>query len=79
VLLSTPVGRTLGKVIHRLSNTSNQGNRNGEDENGENVENEEKPEKPVKSGWTYRLTKPFVKPEPTTPDFNKDVENMVLR
>lgn len=65
-LMSTPGAKTLSKVIRRLSTTRlNNGNKNMESE--------------AKPGWSYRLTKPFVKPELTTPDFQKDVESSALR
>ncbi|KAI1618907.1 hypothetical protein EDD36DRAFT_45166 [Exophiala viscosa] len=32
-----------------------------------------------KTGWTYRFTKRFERPELTTPDYNKDSENMTMR
>lgn len=65
-LMSTPGAKTLSKVISRLSNTGlNNENKKGETE--------------TKAGWSYRLTKPFMKPELTTADYNKDFESSALR
>lgn len=66
-LMSTPGARTLSKVISRLSNT------------GLNDDESKKEDPEPKAGWSYRLTKPFVKPELTTPDFSKDFESAALR
>ncbi|KAK5056063.1 hypothetical protein LTR84_012614 [Exophiala bonariae] len=65
-LMSTPGARTLSKVISRLSNTGL-----GDESKKDDAE--------PKAGWSYRLTKPFVKPELTTPDFSKDHESAALR
>ncbi|KEF59771.1 uncharacterized protein A1O9_04619 [Exophiala aquamarina CBS 119918] len=65
-LMSTPGAKALSKVIRRLSNT-------GLNNDNKSVESDSK------LGWSYRLTKPFMKPELTTPDFQKDVESSALR
>ena len=75
-MMASPVGKTLGKVITKLS-TTNLRKRHSEDL--EEVDKEPNPGKDEKPGWTYRFTRRFEKSELTTPDFNKDVENMVLR
>lgn len=72
-LLASPVGKTLGKVITKLSTTNLRENRDC------NSGSQKKNKDTERSGWTYRLTKPFEKSELTTPDYNQDVENMVLR
>lgn len=65
-LMSTPGVKTLSKVISRLSNAG--------------MKNENKKEEGEgRGGWSYRLTKPFVKPELTTADYNKDFESSALR
>lgn len=69
-LMSTPGARTLGKVISRLSNTGL---------TDETKKETKKEGMESKAGWSYRLTKPFVKPELTTPDFSKDHESAALR
>lgn len=85
-LMASPLGRQLGKVIHRLSRTSIDDNRpNGEGDEAvvehkrPEVETRDDPEGSQKLGWSYRLTKRFVRSELTTPDFNHDAENMALR
>ncbi|KAK5324200.1 hypothetical protein LTR20_008114 [Exophiala xenobiotica] len=75
-LMASPVGKTLGKVITKLSTTNLH---RGHNEDHEQVETKPNHEKDEKSGWTYRLTKRFEKSALTTPDFNKDDENMALR
>ncbi len=75
-LMASPVGKTLGKVITKLSTTNL---RKGHSEDLEEVDKEPNPGKDEKPGWTYRFTRRFEKSELTTPDFHKDVENMVLR
>ncbi|KAK6383804.1 hypothetical protein LTS17_003096 [Exophiala oligosperma] len=71
-LLATPVGQTLGKLITKLSSTSLRENRDANSAPKKTKDSD-------KSGWTYKLTKPFEKSELTTPDYNQDIENMVLR
>jgi len=65
-LMSTPGAKTLSKVIRRLSTPSANNDNKG-------MESE------AKQGWSYRLTKPFTKPELTTPDFHQDFESSALR
>jgi hypothetical protein len=78
-LMSTPVGRTLGKVIGRLGATHIDDTQNDENAHTQIVEPKENLKKDPKSSWTYRFTKRFEKPDLTTPDFNEDVESMGLR
>jgi hypothetical protein len=62
----------------RLSKTIlNQAEKDDEDKFDDKAE--ASPGKAQKVGWTYRFTKRFERPELTTPDYNRDSENMVLR
>ncbi|KIW19866.1 hypothetical protein PV08_00441 [Exophiala spinifera] len=72
-LLASPVGKKLGKVITKLS-AANLG-----ESRASNSGSQKKDKESEKSGWTYKFTKPFEKSELTTPDYNQDIENMVLR
>lgn len=77
-LLASPVGRTLRKAISKLG-TANGGLKTESVDADDGGHKQEGKAKDDKSGWTYRLTKRFEKPDLTTPDFNKEVENMALR
>ncbi|EXJ90533.1 hypothetical protein A1O1_03636 [Capronia coronata CBS 617.96] len=81
-LMESPFGKSLGRAITRLSNitlSSDRKDENAKIEAGEGKNEAMEKHDEDKSGWSYRLSKPFVEPELTTPDFNKDVENMALR
>lgn len=93
-LISSSMGRTLGRVISRLSNTrAEEGKAAGKKKSTEEASPElskgSKPrtERKVRAGnpekagtgWSYRLTRPFIQSELTLSDLEKDVENMALR
>lgn len=81
-LMESSVARTLGKAITRLSNVTTNSGRKKESAASKadrQADAEEKKTSEDKTGWSYRLSKPFVKDELTTPDFNKDAENIALR
>lgn len=86
-LINTPMGQALGRAINRLAHfTVDDSEKHDNPLSGGATNGHAKPHasaqpcddgkgKPEKSGWTYRLTKPFMQPELTTPDYNKDMEN----
>ncbi|KAK4940557.1 hypothetical protein LTR10_019316 [Elasticomyces elasticus] len=79
-LMAMPMGRSMDKVIRGLRSTKLNQSENKEKDKAVELEPDEGPDKSSdKIGWTYRFTKRFERPELTTPDYNKDSENMVLR
>jgi hypothetical protein len=79
-LMASPIGQTLSKAIQRLAGVGHGDKDKEKTQASDKKENEKSDtgEKPPRQGWSYRLTKPFMQPELTTPDYNEDCEGNAL-
>ncbi|KIW81081.1 hypothetical protein Z517_04104 [Fonsecaea pedrosoi CBS 271.37] len=77
-LANSPLGRKFGSVIARLSRPASEQHESASEhsaeakvQGGESTVIKKEMSAKEKPGWSYRLTRPFVKSELTTPDFER--------